>query len=69
MRTTVNIKDELFKDLIKETGKKSKTAAVNHALRDWLRLQRISKLRSLRGNLSISRDLENLRSIEKDEEK
>ena len=68
MRTTINIRDDLFEDLEKMTGEKSKTAAVNHALEDWLRLKKIQELRSMRGKLSMAEDWRELRNLEKEEE-
>ncbi|MCX7045165.1 MAG: type II toxin-antitoxin system VapB family antitoxin [Candidatus Sumerlaeota bacterium] len=64
MRTTVMIKDELDKDMIPIAGGRSKTAAINNALADWVRLKKIQELRSLRGKLAIAGDLAKFRSLD-----
>ena len=65
MRTTINIRDEIFQDLVKLTGEKTKTAAVNHALQEWLRIKKIQELRSLRGKIPLADDLDSLRELDK----
>ena len=64
MRTTLNISDAVAKDVIALSPGKTKTAAVNYALADWVRLKRIQELRSLRGKLHIADDLGRLRAME-----
>ena len=65
MRTTVNVLDKVAKDVITLSRERTKTAAINHALADWVRLKRIQELRSLRGKLDIADDLARLRAMEK----
>lgn len=65
MRTTVNVQDDVAKDLFAYAPGRTKTAAINHALAEWVRLQRIRELRSLRGKLDIADDLADLRAMDK----
>ncbi|APF18145.1 type II toxin-antitoxin system VapB family antitoxin [Caldithrix abyssi] len=62
MRTTINIPDEIMKELLSYSQTKSKTKAVSEALKDWIRMQKIKKLKSLRGKLKIEMDLEKQRA-------
>ncbi len=57
MRITINIPDETMKELLAYSNTKSKTKAVSEALKEWIRLQKIKKLKSLRGKLKIEIDL------------
>lgn len=65
MRTTINIEESVARDVVRLAGSKTKTAAINHALTDWVRLKRIQEIRSLRGRLDIADDLVRLRAMEK----
>lgn len=60
MRITVNIPDEIMKDLIKYTKAKSNSQAVKLALKEWHRTKKIQQLKSLRGKLNIDLDVEKL---------
>jgi Arc/MetJ family transcription regulator len=52
MKITMNIDDSLLESVMKATGIKSKTGAVDHVLREW---DRRNKLRSLlENNLGLS---------------
>ncbi|MHB2147699.1 type II toxin-antitoxin system VapB family antitoxin [Calditrichota bacterium LG25] len=62
MRTTINIPDEIMKELLSYSRTKSKTKAVSEALKEWIRMQKIKKLKSLRGKLKIEMDLEKQRA-------
>lgn len=53
MRTTLNIDDHIFNDLLRITKAKTKTAAVTTALTEYLRIKRKEKVIALRGNLDI----------------
>jgi Arc/MetJ family transcription regulator len=65
MRSTVNIDDDVAKDLMRLTRGKTKTAAINLAVADWVRLKRLQEIRSLRGKLEVADDLARLRAQEK----
>jgi len=61
MRTTLIIPDNLMKDLIEETGEKSKTTLVCRSLEEMLQRVRRENLKRLRGKLQLDLDLEALR--------
>ncbi|WP_339136672.1 MAG: type II toxin-antitoxin system VapB family antitoxin [Candidatus Electrothrix sp. GW3-4] len=63
MRTTLNIDDCLFQDVLSITKAKSKTEAVRTALTEYLRMKRKEKILAMRGNVDI-RDSETLRQEE-----
>lgn len=67
MRTTITIDDTLFADLMQLTESRSRAAAINQAVADWVRRKKIEKLKGLRGKLSFSGDLADLRRLEVEE--
>jgi Arc/MetJ family transcription regulator len=64
MRTTITVEDGVMEKLIKYTRSKTRTEAVNRALKDWVQHLKIEKLRSLRGKLYMKNNWEKLRSME-----
>jgi len=64
MRTTINIDDNLFRDLMSATQSKSKTEAVKTAIIEYLRLKRKEKVLSMRGKLDIDNGWKDLRQQE-----
>ena len=62
MRTTLIIPDDLMKDLIEETGEKSKTLLVCRSLKEMLERVRRENLKRLRGKIDLDIDLESLRT-------
>ena len=64
MRTTVNIDDTLFQDVLNLTRAKSKTEALRTALTEYLRMKRKEKILAMRGRLDINSDWEKLRQEE-----
>lgn len=62
MRTTLIIPDDLMKDLMEETGEKSKTLLVRRSLEEMLRRVRRESLKRLRGKIDLDIDLETLRT-------
>lgn len=66
MRITITIPDDVAEALFAYAPGKTKTAAINHVLADWVRLKRIQELRSLRGNLDVADDLDRLRALTSD---
>ena len=64
MRTTLNIDDCLFDDLLNVTKAKTKTEAVRMALTEYLRMKRKEKVLAMRGKLDISDDWQELRQRE-----
>jgi len=67
MRTTITIQDATMEDLAKFSKGKTKTAAVNYAIRDWVRLKKMQQIKSLCGKLDIADDLAELRALETEE--
>ncbi len=64
MRTTLNVDDQIFTDLIKATCAKTKTEAVRIALTEYLRMKRKQELLALRGRLDIADDWQSLRALD-----
>ena len=58
MRTTLNIPDELIKELHRISNEKSKTKAVSVAIKDYIRRKKIEHLLSLSGRINIDYDWE-----------
>jgi hypothetical protein len=58
MRTTLNIKDDMMDALLKRTKSRSKTKAVEVAIKDYLEKKAIEDLISLSGNIHIDLDWE-----------
>jgi len=61
MRTTLNIDEFLFQDLMSITRAKTKTEAVRTALTEYLRMKRKEKVLSMRGKLNINDEWQELR--------
>jgi len=66
MRTLVDIKDELMKDLLNEAGVKTKKEAITLAIKEYLNQKRREKLASLIGNYDFGYNLEDLEEMRKD---
>lgn len=64
MRTTVTMSDEIVSDLMRFTEARTRTEAVNQAVEEWVRQERIRRLRTLRGRLSVESGSERLRDAE-----
>ncbi|MBN2467359.1 MAG: type II toxin-antitoxin system VapB family antitoxin [Deltaproteobacteria bacterium] len=63
MRATLNIPNELIKELMAITGTKTKTKAICLAIEEYTRRRKKEKLLSLQGKLDIAdtwKELENL---------
>ena len=58
MRTTLNIKDDMMDALLKRTKSRSKTKAVEVAIKDYLEKKAIEDLISLSGNIHFELDWE-----------
>jgi Arc/MetJ family transcription regulator len=64
MRTTLNIEDDLFADLMRLTHATTKTQAVRDALKEYIRLRRKEELLALRGRFEIEDNWRQLRESE-----
>ncbi|MCX5878754.1 MAG: type II toxin-antitoxin system VapB family antitoxin [Deltaproteobacteria bacterium] len=58
MRTTLNIKDDMMDALLKRTKSKTKTKAVEVAIKEYLEKKAIEELIALSGNIHIELDWE-----------
>ncbi len=67
MRTTINLDDKVFRDLMRFTDAKTKTEAVNQAIAEWVRRKRIDLLRAKRGKIPWEGDLEKMRRLDLEE--
>jgi len=61
MRTTLIIPDDLLKNLMDETGERSKTLLVRRSLEEMLRRVRRENLKGLRGKMKLEIDLDAIR--------
>lgn len=64
MRTTVTVRDEVMKDLMRITEAQTQTEAVNRAVADWVRRMKVLKIKSMRGRLHIEGNVGKLRRLE-----
>ncbi len=67
MRTTLNISDALMKELMSVTDAKTKTKAIDAAIREYIRKRKIKKLQSLSGKIEIVDNWRELRESELEE--
>ena len=64
MRTTIDIDNELLKDVMEKSGAKSKKNAIVTAMKGYLRLKRREELKNLIGNYDkFNLDLKDLRKM------
>ncbi len=64
MRTTIDIDDELLKEVMEKSGAKSKKNAIVTAMKDYLRSKRREELKNLIGNYDkFKLDLKDLRKM------
>jgi len=67
MRTTLNLKDDVLKQVIQLTGSKNKSQAINSVLEAYVREKRTRTLLDLRGKLHLEDKWKKLREMERDE--
>lgn len=64
MRTTIEIDNDLLKEVMEKSGAKSKKIAIVTAMKDYLRLKKREELKSLIGNYDeFSLDHKDLRKM------
>ena len=68
MRTTVNIDDDIFEELMKITTSTSRAKAIQTAIYEYIEIKRKKQLLALRGNLDIANNWQQLRQQEMQEE-
>ena len=56
--------EEVAADLMRFTEARTRTEAVNRAVEEWVRQERIRRLRALRGRLPLETGSEELRAAE-----
>jgi Arc/MetJ family transcription regulator len=61
MRTNIVIDDELMRDVLKQTGLKTKREAVEQGLKALLRLKKQEEIKKYRGKLHWQGDLDEMR--------
>jgi len=64
MRTTLNLPDDLVKELVSVTGEKNKTLLIRMALADMLKRIKREKLIEYRGKIEFDLNLDELRRRE-----
>lgn len=67
MRTTINIDDNIFQELMQITSASSRSKAVQQALVEYIDLKRKKQLLALRGRLDIADNWQELRRQEMEE--
>ena len=68
MRTTINIDDDVFNELMQITDSTSRAKAIQAAIYEYIEIKRKRKLLALRGNLDITNNWQQLRQQEMLEE-
>ena len=68
MRTTVNIDDDIFEELMKITTSTSRAKAIQTAIYEYIEIKRKKQLLALRGKLDIANNWQQLRQQEMQEE-
>lgn len=64
MRTTLNLDDDLIRELMKATRAKTKTEAIHQAISDLIRRRKLDKLKSLSGKIRINLDWRKQEDVE-----
>ena len=67
MRTTLNLSDNLLDELMKVTGSRTKTDAIEEAIREFVYRRKIEKLKNLSGKIILTSNWQELRDMELDE--
>lgn len=67
MRTTLDLDEGLISELMEITQAKSKTRAVNQALKEYIRRMKLERLKALSGKITIEENWRELRERELDE--
>ena len=63
MRTNIDIDQKVLDEVIERSGLMTKKAAVNEALKEYLRLLKLKELAILQGQIQWEGDLDKMRSI------
>ena len=65
MRATVTIEKEMLDELVRETRSRNKTSAVKQAISEYLRRQKIERIKSMKGKLEFDRTANEIRHYER----
>ena len=65
MRATVTIEKEMLDELVRETRSRNKTSAVKQAISEYLRRQKIERIKSMKGKLEFDRTADEIRHYER----
>ena len=68
MRTTLNIDEDLIEKVVKATGEKSKSKAIDKALKEFLKRKAIDELRAMAGKVDIEDNWRELEELEIEEQ-
>ncbi len=69
MRTTLDVDEKLMETMLKMTGEKSKSKAVNKAMEDFIRRKSIDELRAMAGKIDLIDNWRELEELELEEQK
>ena len=69
MRTTIDVDEKLLETMLKMTGEKSKSKAVNKAMKDYVRRRSIDDLRAMAGKIDMIDNWQELEELEFEEQK
>lgn len=64
MRTTITLNDRIIEELMKVSSTKRKSAAINHALTEYIAEKKLQRLLKLRGKLRLDPDWKAAEEIE-----
>jgi Arc/MetJ family transcription regulator len=64
MRTTLNLDEELVRELMQSTSARSKTEAIHMAMKELIRRKKLEKLKALSGKVRIELDMKTREKVE-----
>lgn len=65
MRSTVTIEKGILDKLVYETKARSKASAVNEAIRVFMKLKKIERIKSMKGKLEFDLTAKEIRDLER----
>ena len=69
MRTTLNIDQDIIEKVVKATGEKSRSKAIDKALKEYLQRKAIDELRAMSGKIDIEDNWREQEDLEIEEQK
>ena len=61
MRATVTLEKAILDELVRQTNAKSKAAAVQCAIKDYLRRKKTESIQSMKGQMEFDREADEIR--------